>query len=48
MNSWLFNSLLNYKQVPNAQVVIQQYIELPAGYLQLVVYKAVCYITSQV
>ena len=47
MNSWLFNSILNFQPVPNVQLVIQQYIELPA-YSQLAVYSAVYSISSQV
>ena len=46
MYRWLFNSKLNYQPVSNVQLVIQQYIELPAGYSQLAVYSAVYSISS--
>ena len=48
MYSWLFNSIMNYRPVPNVKLVIQQYIELPAGYSLLEVYLSVYSITSQV
>ena len=48
MYSRFFNYILNYQTVPNIQLVIEQYSELPAGYSQLAVYLAVYSINSQV
>ena len=47
MSSWLLSSTLNYQPYPNVQLLIQQYIQLPAVYSHPAVYSAVYSITSQ-
>ena len=41
MYSWLFSSIFNYKPEPNAQLVIQQYIQLQARAQYTAGYSAV-------
>ena len=44
---WLFSSIFNYQPEPNVQLVIHQYVQLPARAQSTAGYSAVCSISSQ-